>query len=53
MIVNLPMSGSSTSSLIISILLSASKGRPGHNRTFPIEAPVLLSKLGIGANWAD
>jgi hypothetical protein len=29
MIVNLPISGSSTSNLIIEILLSASKGRPG------------------------
>ncbi len=39
MIVNLPINGSSTSSLIIcSILLSASTGRPGHNRAFPIRS---------------
>src|SRR5208337_4059501 len=35
MIVNLPISGSSTSNLIIEILLSASKGRPGREPGFP------------------
>jgi|HubBroStandDraft_1064217.scaffolds.fasta_scaffold02149_9 hypothetical protein len=45
MIVNLPISGRSTSNLIIvSILLSASKGRPGPSRAFSIEAQVLLPR---------
>src|ERR1017187_10183624 len=44
MIVNLPISGSSTSNLIIEILLSASKRRPAVSRAFPIEALVLLSR---------
>jgi hypothetical protein len=35
MIVNLPISGSSTGNLIIEILLSASKGRPGREPGFP------------------
>jgi hypothetical protein len=35
MIVNLPISGSSTSNLIIEILLSASNGRPGREPGFP------------------
>src|ERR1039457_7007715 len=45
MIVNLPISGSSTSNLIIEILLSASKRRPGRKPGFPDRrALVLLSR---------
>jgi hypothetical protein len=45
MIVNLPISGSSTSNLIIvrSSFPLRLEG-PGANRAFPIEAPVLLSR---------
>src|ERR1035441_6217985 len=39
MIVNLPISGSSTSNLIIEILLSASKRRPGREPGFPDRSP--------------
>jgi hypothetical protein len=44
MIVNLPINGSTTSTLIIELtVLSASREGPAYYRAFPIEAPVLLS----------